>query len=51
MMKNTDDLKNEIKGFLDEIGDDGEGRDIIELIYGFTRSGYKEYCAGKGGAA
>lgn len=47
----TEELKNAIKGFLDNIDtSDDFGQRIIELICGFCRSGYKEYNAGKGGA-
>lgn len=50
-MEYTEGLKEAIKGFLDNIdASDDFGQRIIELIYGFSRSGYKEYSAGKGGA-
>lgn len=50
MRENTEDLKNGIKSFLEKIGDDESGRQIIKLIYGFALSGYREYRAGNGGA-
>lgn len=50
--KYTEELKDAIKGFLDNIDtSDDFGQRIIELIYGFSRSGYREYSAGKGGAS
>lgn len=45
-------LKSSAKEFIDGIGTESE-RDhrIIELIYGFTRTGFLESRADKGGAA
>lgn len=47
----ADRLKDGIKELLDGIDTDNDfGQRIINLIYGFTRSGFREYNAGKGGA-
>lgn len=45
-------LKSSAKEFIDGIGTESE-RDqrIIKLIYGFTRTGFRESRADKGGAA
>lgn len=44
-------LKSSAREFIDGIGTESErDRRIIKLIYGFTRTGFLESRAGKGGA-